>query len=292
MLEYLELNVSGLTLHLPTTWHQDGSNPRFLDNEDSNIYRNPGRSANKLHTQFTNKIGEDSLKHIQSAVYLGAEHHIHDGFKQRNTAVARESEYLIAFTWSEGDTPKKESGTYDTWRKHSGKKIHIPISSLSCVGGVHKSISSFFPKPKPKAAEENKLSSAESIDSGCSCSFSSASLQSSGPSEFSEPCEFSESCSSAPSGLPLSRKPCEFPQSSEPSGSEVSFLPREGELAAARVKSSGPSELPQASELPQSSEPSELRRSEEKAFAGVKRGPLNSEPSTIIKKPKLASSQC
>ncbi len=92
---------------------------------------NPGRSANKLHKQFSEKIGEDSLDQIRTCVtLLGGKYKVHGGFKERNGAVARDSQYLIAFTWNDDKIPKKSSGTYDTWQKHTGKKIHIPISSL------------------------------------------------------------------------------------------------------------------------------------------------------------------
>lgn len=181
-MEYIEEKVLGLTLHLPTPWQQEDTNPQFFDNQDHNIYRNPGRSANKLHKQFTDKMGEDTLKQIQSAVYLGAQYRTHEGFKQRNTAVALESEYLVAFTWNNGKTPKEESGTYDTWKKHRGTKLHVPISSLPCVGG-RKSLSSFFASRKePTASTAGDLESGDSIDSGCCCSSPSQS-QSSGSEE-------------------------------------------------------------------------------------------------------------
>lgn len=122
--------IGKLTLHLPTLWNQDEKNPHFYDNDNSNIWKNPGRSANRLHKQFSAKMKQDTLQDIQSAILMGARYHVHDGFKARNTAVARDSKYLIAFTWNEGDTPKEESGTYDTWNKHSGRKIHVPIGSL------------------------------------------------------------------------------------------------------------------------------------------------------------------
>lgn len=216
VLEYLQDKVAGLKLHLPTSWHQDDSSPRFLDNDDSNIYQNPGRSANKLHKQFTDKIGEDSLKHIQSAVYLGGEYYVHKGFKERNTAVARDSKYLVAFTWSDGKAPKEESGTYDTWRKHSGTKIHVPISSLPCVEG-HKSIRSFFTKSSKKpdsstSAEQSELvvgkadasiaatdqscvaalggAKPDSVDSGCE--LSQGSLSESSQSQMSQEGEVKE----------------------------------------------------------------------------------------------------
>lgn len=180
-MEYIDEKVLGLTLHLPTSWQQDSNTPCFLDNQDHNIYRNPGRSANKLHKQFTDKIGEDTLKQIQSAVFLGANYNVHDGFKERNTAVAKDSEYLIAFTWNSGKNPKEESGTYDTWKKHRGTKLHIPISSLPCVTG-HKLLPSFFPGCEKSSALEQE----DSADSGCCCSSSSESIPSSGPLQHSE----------------------------------------------------------------------------------------------------------
>lgn len=127
---YLTEKVSGLTLHLPACWHQDDTNPHFDDNGSHNVYNNPGRSANRLHKQFSGKIEEDSLRHLLSAKYVGATYKVHKGFKERNTAVAKDSKYLVAFTWNGGNSPKKGSGTMDTWNKHTGEKIHISIASL------------------------------------------------------------------------------------------------------------------------------------------------------------------
>jgi hypothetical protein len=173
-MEYVEEKVSGLTLHLPTPWPQEDQNPQFLDNQDHNIYRNPGRSANRLHKQFTNKLGEDTLKHIQNAVHLGAQYHVHGGFKERNSAVAQESQYLVAFTWNNGKTPKEESGTYDTWKKHRGTKMHVPIGSLPCAGG-REVLTSYFSSKKPQQLRTEE--SEDSIDSGC-CSLSAQSMSS------------------------------------------------------------------------------------------------------------------
>lgn len=141
-MHYLENKVAELTLHLPTEWCHNETSPHFEDNGNSNIYNNPGRTANKLHAQFSKKIDEDSLKHISTAIFVGAHHQVHSGFKQRNTAVARDSKHLIAFTWNNGKTPKEDSGTYDTWKKHAGSKIHVSLSSLSCCKGP--GLKSFF----------------------------------------------------------------------------------------------------------------------------------------------------
>ena len=186
VMEYLEEKVPELSLHLPTEWSQESDSPQFLDNGNSNIYNNPGRSANKLHRQFSAKMGEDTLKHIQSAVLLGAEYRTYNGFHHRNTGVARESKYLIAFTWSEGTTPKKESGTFDTWQKHSGTKIHIPISSLADVGPMSKFLSKSRSVPSDAVGEvseeakleeksESRSQEQDSVDSGC-CLSSEAEL--------------------------------------------------------------------------------------------------------------------
>jgi hypothetical protein len=61
---------------------------------------------------------------------MGAKFQIHDGFKKRNDSVAL-SDYLIAFSWSEGEEPTRKGGTKDTWSKApTGNKLHIPLSSL------------------------------------------------------------------------------------------------------------------------------------------------------------------
>ena len=120
--------MNRLTLHLPAKW--EGS--KFVEKEVTSKtgWKSPGQSSNELHKQFSDKIGEDSLGHIEAAITLGAKCNIHDGFQKRNTEVAK-SNYLLAFTWDEGSEPKK-GGTVDTWKKCFGKKIHICLNSL-CV---------------------------------------------------------------------------------------------------------------------------------------------------------------
>ena len=163
VVQYVQEKVSGLTLHLPTRWYQDDPSPRFHDNGNSNIMANPGRSANKLHKQFSDKIGEDTFEHIKTAILLGANYEVHDGFKERNTAVARDSEYLIAFTWNDGKTPKQSGGTHDTWQKHRGKKIHIPIGSLL---GEKASRLNFFGR-KGSTLQSSEGAGSSSTDEAC-----------------------------------------------------------------------------------------------------------------------------
>ena len=129
MVLFLLQEVPHLILHFPAKFITTGDKPQFLDTMEKDWRKNPGRTANMYHTAFTSKIKENSLSQIYSAILLGAECKEHNGFHARNNYVAK-SEYLIAFTWSESGTPKKGSGTYDTWKKCKGTKVHIPLTSL------------------------------------------------------------------------------------------------------------------------------------------------------------------
>ena len=125
---FLTQEVPSLTLHLPTEL-QMLSKPQFVDSGSNDWRQNPGRTANKLHTKFSDKIKEDSLDHLKTAITVGATVFTHEGFYARNSFVA-ESDYLLAFTWGSGDVPK-EGGTMDTWSKCKGRKYHVPLESLA-----------------------------------------------------------------------------------------------------------------------------------------------------------------
>ena len=128
---YMHGEVGSLTLHLPVKWIQS----KYYDNERNDIWKNPGRSANKLHKQFSKETGEDTLEQIDNAITMGARHFVHDGFQKRNTEVAK-SKYLIAFTWGDSFEQPKKGGTLDTWTKCNGKKVHIPLLSLKIEQSV------------------------------------------------------------------------------------------------------------------------------------------------------------
>lgn len=123
--------VGSLTLHLPVKWDQT----KYHDNANKDIWKNPGRSANKLHKQFSQKLDEDTLEQIDNAIIMGARYFVHDGFQKRNTEVAK-SNYLIAFTWGDCFEQQKKGGTLDTWTKCTGKKMHIPLHSLNMQQSV------------------------------------------------------------------------------------------------------------------------------------------------------------
>lgn len=50
------------------------------------------------------------------------------GFFARNSLIAKNCDHLIAFTFSNGESPT-DGGTYDTWKKTSHKnKFHLNLS--------------------------------------------------------------------------------------------------------------------------------------------------------------------
>ncbi len=113
---------ANLTLYLPCAWC---NKPLGGDRR-----ANEGRTMNALHNTFAKKLAHNTLEDIESARQMGANLVTLDGFHARNTKIAADAEYMIAFTWSENGEPKK-GGTYDTWSKcKSAYKLHVPLSLL------------------------------------------------------------------------------------------------------------------------------------------------------------------
>ena len=153
---YLSEEFHSLKLHFPAKWQSSHDDPQFhsTDPECSDYIKNPGGVANRYHKLFSSKIGENSLLQIQSAIDVGATVMEHKGFHKRNTAVAQSS-YLLAFTWGEGNEPKK-GGTYNTWIQCKGTRLHVPLSSLTSSPGKRKGSPS-------KTSEASKAKSATKI---------------------------------------------------------------------------------------------------------------------------------
>jgi hypothetical protein len=126
--ELLTDPYASLTLHLPCKW--DSKVKAAVDNGKSDWKLNPGRIMNNYHKVFSKRMDTFTLDEIETARLMGAViKDDYDGFHQRNSQVAA-SDYLIAFTWGDGDTPK-DGGTADTWRKSKSKwKVHVPLKSL------------------------------------------------------------------------------------------------------------------------------------------------------------------
>lgn len=115
-----------LTLHFPTRW--DAQAQRF------SYETKTGQSANHYHSLFSEALQGDSWQELQDAIQKGARVLDHyDGFFDRNDHVARESDFLLAFTLEHGLEPSRRSGTYYTWsRCHlpPWKKTHISLTQL------------------------------------------------------------------------------------------------------------------------------------------------------------------
>lgn len=125
---YLTGSYGGLVLHMPCEW--DESKQRFLTNSHFHWSKNPGKLANMLHEQFSKRLHRNSLAEIEQARVSGVELITYQGFHQRNDVVARSS-HLLAFTWSEEDSPPEKGGTRYTWNKAKGHRTHIPLHTLS-----------------------------------------------------------------------------------------------------------------------------------------------------------------
>lgn len=82
------------------------------------------------HEQFSKQQSAHSLAELDGAVRKGAQIAYYPSFADRNKAVGN-VDYLLAFTWGDGDIPKA-GGTLSTWQGSSAKvKLHIPLSKIS-----------------------------------------------------------------------------------------------------------------------------------------------------------------
>lgn len=119
---FLKGKCNQLRLHVPCPWERF----RF---KEQDICGNPGKSANYYHRKFTFVLGRDTLRDIEEARKKGASLIEGNGFFDRNTNIAAECQYLIAFTWDVG--APKTGGTLDTWKKATkSKRIHVNLNEL------------------------------------------------------------------------------------------------------------------------------------------------------------------
>ena len=120
--------LSTLTLHLPARMFAG----RFEGSRDA-------QTANHYHRLFGAMIGFPvpelkplpTVLQIESAARHGATLTVNRfGFKARNTEIAESVDTLIAYTWSNTDSPA-DGGTADTWRKcRAPIKVHVPLHSV------------------------------------------------------------------------------------------------------------------------------------------------------------------
>ena len=117
---FLYSELDHLTLHLPARLMQLGG---FDDAHQD------GRIANHYHRAFSAEIQHDTLGDLADAVARGAQATVSDGFLHRNLLVGR-CDFLLAFTFGEGATPK-DGGTRHTWDRSSApRKLHVPLREL------------------------------------------------------------------------------------------------------------------------------------------------------------------
>lgn len=120
---------TNLTLYLPCPLDEIKNPIKFIDNGYYDWKKNPGKSTNKYHGQFSFKIGSNSIEEIKEASTMGAILNCDEiGFHARNKRIAI-SDYLLAFTWKKGDTPEI-GGTSHTWDLCLGKRLHISLSTI------------------------------------------------------------------------------------------------------------------------------------------------------------------
>jgi hypothetical protein len=121
---------AGLHLYLPSRWDDEKKCFNGKSHPD-------GYTIYEYHRKYSKIVlGDENLSLSRLSrlkKHKGAMFHDEPiGFFPRNTLVATQCDYMIAFTFGKGATPKP-GGTKFTWDKcllPSDKKIHVSISSI------------------------------------------------------------------------------------------------------------------------------------------------------------------
>lgn len=128
-----DLKFAGLELHLPVKLADDtksGDETGWPGCENITASgKRDGGILNYWHTKFAERLDmcdvRGTLLEIRAAMHKGARIYdavAQEGFLQRNTRVAQQSDYLVAFTWSPHRDRPLKGGTYDTWQKSARHK--------------------------------------------------------------------------------------------------------------------------------------------------------------------------
>lgn len=140
---FLEGEVEDLLLHLPAPFARG----RYVPAANSSL--RDWSTANRYHEAFSAACGIDSLGELAEAIARGARTTVGRGFKDRNSAVARDATHMLALTFGPGAGPVdvgpedpgfsahgeagvKDGGTADTWGKawRAEAKRHVPLGWL------------------------------------------------------------------------------------------------------------------------------------------------------------------
>jgi hypothetical protein len=118
------INITGLTLFLPAAF--DLNSAQYVEQG----FRSAGSVANYYHRKFSTKMCYNTMEEIVKAAQKGADlNDLFKGFHNRNIQVGK-SDFILAFTWGEGDVPK-DGGTKHTWdNSKAKKKLHISLKTL------------------------------------------------------------------------------------------------------------------------------------------------------------------
>lgn len=129
---YLGKEFAGIELYLPSRF--DAKHQRYINTHE-------GRKLNALHKQCQEKTDYPVFQELASTVSSKkCKVTIQRGFLPRNTLVARNCDYLIAFTFSKTDTPEN-GGTLDTWSKTKHQnKIHFSLHQCNPSDSVKKEV--------------------------------------------------------------------------------------------------------------------------------------------------------
>lgn len=121
-------NIGELTLHLPAMW--DTENHCYVDTPC-------GGTSNHYHRKFSKVMYRDMLADIGHVLNRpGCRYTMQVGavgmgpFFARNSEIARDSDFLLAFTWGQSEDRPADGGTLDTWNKCRGIKSHVPLHTL------------------------------------------------------------------------------------------------------------------------------------------------------------------
>ena len=127
-------------------WDKDKK--QFRDYGRKEWYLNNGKTSNDYYRKYSKVIRHNTLEAIHNALFdtdgKSNPNIIADygtNFKSRNTCIAKDCDYLLAFTFGEGEVSKDE-GTLDVWNKCNLKKgvstIHIHLRSLTTKNSNNK----------------------------------------------------------------------------------------------------------------------------------------------------------
>ncbi len=125
---YYRQYANNLLLHLPCKFSLELG---YFEGDQT------AKTANYYHLKFSEKVSAyewKSLRQIGEVIRKGAEITVSNGFFERNSLVARDSDYLIALTFGEKDL-LKDGGTMDTMRKFIKQKgdknsFHIDLNTM------------------------------------------------------------------------------------------------------------------------------------------------------------------